>query len=94
MKKIIVCLFIVTVLVLVNKEEIKVLIPEDAIRFRIIANSNKIEDQTQKLEIKKVLHDVRLEQLAKEQKYGILDLGVELANGKFNEFHYKRRNQN
>ena len=45
MKKIIVCLFIVTVLVLVNKEETKVLIPEDAIRFRIIANSNSIEDQ-------------------------------------------------
>ena len=54
-KKLIIALFLVTVLILVNKKETKVLIPEDAIRFRIIANSNKIEDQTQKLEIKKEL---------------------------------------
>lgn len=37
----------------------------------------------EKLEIKKVLHDVRLEQLAKNEKFGILDLGVELENGEF-----------
>ena len=47
-----------------------------------------------KLEIKKVLHDVRLEQLAKEQKYGILDLGVELANGKFVNVEIQLRNFN
>lgn len=58
MKKIIIALFLVTLLILVNKKETKVLIPEDAIRFRIIANSNKIEDQTQKLEIKKELEPV------------------------------------
>ena len=29
------------------------------------------------------MHDVRLEQLAKEQKFGILDLGVELEDGEF-----------
>lgn len=46
------------------------------------------------LEIKKVLHDVRLEQLAKEQKYGILDLGVELANGKFINVEIQLRNFN
>ena len=34
-----------------------------------------------KIKIKKVIHDARLEQLAKEQKYGILDLDVELENG-------------
>ena len=33
--------------------------------------------------IKKVLHDVRLEQLAKNEKFGILDLGVELESGEF-----------
>ena len=48
----------------------------------------------EKLEIKKVLHDVRLEQLAKEQKYGILDLGVELANGKFVNVEIQLRNYN
>lgn len=58
MKKIIVCLFIVTVLVLVNKEETKVLIPEDAIRFRIIANSNSIEDQKEKIEIRNELEPI------------------------------------
>lgn len=58
MKKIIVCLFIVTVLVLVNKEEIKVLIPEDTIRFRIIANSNSIEDQKEKIEIRNELEPI------------------------------------
>lgn len=58
MKKLIIALFLVTVLILVNKKETKVLIPEEAIRFRIIANSNKLEDQTQKLEIKKELEPV------------------------------------
>lgn len=58
MKKIIVCLFIVTVLVLVNKEETEVLIPEDAIRFRIIANSDSIEDQKEKIEIRNELEPI------------------------------------
>lgn len=58
MKKIIVCLFIVTVLVLVNKEEPKIIIPEDAIRFRIIANSNSIEDQKEKIEIRNELEPI------------------------------------
>ena len=57
-EKIIVCLFILTVLVLVNKEETKVLIPEDAIRFRIIANSNSIEDQKEKIEIRNELEPI------------------------------------
>ena len=32
------------------------------------------------IKVKKVIHDARLEQLAKENKYGILDLEVELEN--------------
>ena len=58
MKKLIIVLFLVTVLILVNKKETKILIPEDAIRFRIIANSNKIEDQTQKIKIKEEMEPV------------------------------------
>ena len=58
MKKLIIALFLVIVLILVNKSETKVLIPDNAIRFRIIANSNKLEDQTQKLEIKEELEPV------------------------------------
>ena len=37
----------------------------------------------EKLKIKKVMHDVRLEQLARKQKFVILDLGVELENGEY-----------
>ena len=33
------------------------------------------------IKIKKVIHDARLEQLAREQKYGVLDLDVELDSG-------------
>lgn len=58
MKKLIIALFLVTVLILVNKKETKILIPEDAIRFRIIANSNKLEDQTQKIKIKEEMEPV------------------------------------
>ena len=36
----------------------------------------------EEIKIKRVIHDARLEQLAKESKYGILDLEVELENGK------------
>ena len=34
----------------------------------------------QKIQIKRVFHDVRLEQLTREQKYGTLDLGIELED--------------
>ena len=34
-----------------------------------------------KVKIKRVMHDVRLEQLTKEMKYGILDLDIELEDG-------------
>ena len=33
------------------------------------------------IKIKRVIHDMRLEQLAREQKYGVLDLDVELESG-------------
>lgn len=54
MKKIIIVLFILTITMVSLKEE-HVVIPEDAIRFRIIASSNKIEDQQTKIEIKEEL---------------------------------------
>ncbi len=58
MKKIIIALFIVTVLVLINSNNKDVLIPKESIRFRIVANSNSLEDQTRKLEIKEKLEPV------------------------------------
>ena len=50
MKKIIIVLAIVMTILSINKEE-KVIIPKEAIRFRIIGNSNKKVDQELKKEI-------------------------------------------
>ena len=46
----------------------------------------------EKVTIKEVIHDVRLEQLAVEQKYGILDLGVKLENGEYINIEIQLRN--
>jgi len=57
MKKMIIILAIITTLLVINKEE-KVVIPKDAIRFRVIANSNQKEDQAIK---KKVVNNLNNE---------------------------------
>lgn len=57
MKKVIVILFIVMVISLFISNKENVLIPSDAIRFRIIANSDELEDQELKNEIKKEVED-------------------------------------
>ena len=51
MKKIIIVLFIISVIFLLNQKS-EVMIPRESIRFRILANSNSIQDQAQKNEIK------------------------------------------
>lgn len=59
MKKIIIVLFIImAVLLISNNEENKVLIPNDAIRFRIIANSNEFNDLAKKAEVKADLEPI------------------------------------
>lgn len=52
MKKIIVFLFIIIVCSIYINEKENILIPDNSIRFRIIANSDKEEDQLLKLTIK------------------------------------------
>ena len=52
MKKIIIMLFIVVVISVGINEKKHILIPDNAIRFRVIANSDSIEDQKLKLSIK------------------------------------------
>ncbi len=52
MKKIIIILFILIVVGVLFNEKEQILIPDNAIRFRIIANSDSEEDQKLKLEIK------------------------------------------
>lgn len=52
MKKLIIFLFIFVVVAVSFNEKEHLLIPDDAIRLRIIANSNSIEDQNLKLKVK------------------------------------------
>lgn len=53
MKKIIICLFIIIGIYFICKpQESNVIIPKDAIRFRVIANSNTKEDQKLKMNVK------------------------------------------
>ena len=58
MKKIVIVLFIITLLVIFSTSEEKVIIPDNAIRFRIIANSNNLSDQEEKIRIKNELEPV------------------------------------
>jgi len=51
LKKIVLFLFILTLIILFNYKE-EYVIPNDSIRFRILANSNSIEDQLLKTKIK------------------------------------------
>ena len=59
LKKIIVALFFVTILIcLTTGSTTQVLIPSDAIRFRIIANSNNVEDQEIKIKIRNEIEPI------------------------------------
>lgn len=51
MKKLIIILAIVITILSINKEEDKIIIPKDSIRFRVIANSDNEIDQNLKKEI-------------------------------------------
>lgn len=52
MKKIIVFLFVLTLVYLYFNKQNEIIIPTSSIRYRIIANSNNLEDQVLKLKIK------------------------------------------
>ena len=53
-KKVIIFLFVLTiVLFLSTKQDDSILIPDQSIRFRIIANSNSVQDQFLKMEVRK-----------------------------------------
>lgn len=57
MKKVIIVLFFLT-LIFINSKEEEFIIPENAIRFRVIANSNTFEDQASKIEIKNNVENI------------------------------------
>lgn len=67
----------------------KKLVMKDDILFKVFFSRNKNHLRSflsailgKDIKIKNVIHDARLEQLAKEMKYGILDLEIELEDGK------------
>lgn len=55
MKKIITIIVLITLIVVTMSKEEEVIIPKDAIRFRVIANSNDLKDQQEKKQIAKTL---------------------------------------
>ena len=57
MKKIIIVLFTFSLLLIFTKKEEDIIIPNNAIRFRVIANSNSIQDQNKKLIIKEQIEN-------------------------------------
>ena len=64
------------------------LVMKDDILFKVFFSRNKNYLRSflssilgKDIRIKNIIHDARLEQLAKEMKYGILDLEVELEDG-------------
>jgi len=52
MKKLIIVLFAITVILSLSNHKQEILIPDNSIRFRVIANSNSEEDQEMKMKIK------------------------------------------
>jgi len=66
MKKIIIILFILSLGVMFSKKEEDILIPNNAIRFRVVANSNSLSDQQEKLVIKENI-EKELESLKQEE---------------------------
>lgn len=55
MKKIITIIVLIILMVVTMSKEEEIIIPKDAIRFRVIANSNDIKDQQEKKKIAKKL---------------------------------------
>ena len=55
MKKIITIIVLIILMIVTMSKEEEVIIPKDAIRFRVIANSNDLKDQQEKKKIAKTL---------------------------------------
>lgn len=58
MKKIIIVLFLFTLICFISKGNEEYIIPDNAIRLRVIASSNTFEDQAKKMEIKSNIEDI------------------------------------
>ena len=58
MKKIIIVLFFIVFITFINQDKEEYIIPDSAIRLRVIANSNTFEDQATKMEIKNNIESI------------------------------------
>lgn len=58
MKKVVIVLFFLVMIFMIKTNTEEYIIPNDAIRFRIIANSNNFEDQAMKVEIKNNIENI------------------------------------
>ncbi len=68
MKKVIIILFIISLITIFKGNKNNIIIPNDAIRFRVIANSNSLEDQQKKLIIKDKIEKEVYELISKAKK--------------------------
>ncbi len=76
MKKIILFLFCLTVILVLTNSKEELLIPDQSIRYRIIANSNSKEDQTTKWTINKelipILHNITTDATSYEDSQNLI----------------------
>lgn len=69
MKKIVFLLFILTLIFIMFGKQKEILIPSEAIRIRIIANSNSISDQKIKSDIKKEVNNYLIDKMSNVFSY-------------------------
>lgn len=93
LKKIIICLFCVVIMLLFTKDNQsnRVIIPDSAIRFRIIANSNSFTDQETKIAIKTDLEPILTEIVSESNS---LDETRNLINYNMNNIRTTIENHN
>ena len=97
MKKILIILFIALVIFLLIKNEETIMIPDESIRFRVIANSNEKEDiDVKEYLTKKIIENNKelfesksLNDSRKEINKSINNLNL-LINDTFNELNYNK----
>lgn len=97
MKKVLAILLIISMLLILSTKEEYIIIPEESIRFRIIPNSNSIEDMFMKEKIKgsivDVINDIEKSNTIDESRVNIKD-NIDRINNNintlFNDYNYNK----
>ena len=77
MKKIVFLLFVIVVTLAISFKKKEILIPNEAIRIRVIANSNSLEDQKIKSDIKHELIDTLFNKIRNVDNYEVANSVIE-----------------